>query len=226
MQEKKGFFKTYTGQLITFNIFVFVIMFTYNYYVEQKIDLSQKTLSQFGALHPHTSPWYSVITMMFLHGSIVHILFNSISLKTIGENLENVAKSWFLPVYFISGLVSGIAVYLYGNNWTVGASGAICGIWAMMTVYEIKYRENRKGPFVFLFTAIDLGLLIYVSSLPNISAIGHFSGFMSGLIFGLIYFNFFYKEEIKEEDKPFTFEKNKPENNSTSELQNSNIILK
>lgn len=206
MQEKKGFFKTYTGQLITFNICVFLIMFTYNYYFEQKLTLTEKTLSNFGALHPHTSPWYSVITMMFLHGGIAHIFCNTISLKTIGENLEKIAKSWFLPVYFISGLVSGISVYLYGNNWTVGASGAICGIWAMMIVYEIKYRENRKGPFVFIFTAIDLALLIYISSLPNISAIGHFSGFMTGLFFGLIYFCFFYQEEVKT-DEPFVFGK-------------------
>lgn len=219
MKENPIFFKTCTGQLITLNIVVFLVMYFYNFYVEQDWDLSERTIQQFGALHPHTSPWYTVITTMFLHGGIAHILCNSISLKTVGENLENVAGKWFLPVYLISGVVSGLGVYFFATDWTVGASGAICGIWAMLIVYEIKYRENRKGNIIFITTAIDLGLMIYISSLPKVSAIGHFSGFMTGLVFGLIYFFFFYEEPLEEN---FVF---KSLESSDINNQQSTIIL-
>lgn len=187
-----NFFKSWSGKLVGINVVIFSVMFFYNYFQEKTWDLSIDTLGKFGALHPHQSAWFSVVTMMFLHGGLAHIFCNSVSLRSIGTTLEQHAKNWFLPVYFISGVASGIAVYFYGSDWTVGASGAICGIWAMLIVYNMKYTRNRA---MIVFTMIDLALLIYMSSLPKVSAIGHFSGFMTGLVLGFIYFTWYYVEE-------------------------------
>lgn len=175
-------------------------MSLYNYMQVKQWEFTEQTLSQFGAIHPHESSWYTVVTMMFLHGGLAHILCNSISLNSIGSVLEKHAKNWFLPVYIVSGIISGVTVYFYGSDWTVGASGAICGIWAMLIVYNMKYLRSK---FMIFATMIDLSLLIYISSLPKISALGHFSGFMAGLILGLIYFNYFFIEEkeISQEEK-------------------------
>lgn len=190
-----NFLKSWSGKIIILNLIVFVAMFFYNYKQEKTVELSEQTLKLFGGLNPHQSAWYTVATMMFLHVSVAHIFLNSVSLKSIGSSLEKHAKSWFLPVYLISGVISGIAVYFYGSDWTLGASGAICGIWAMLIVYNLKY-ERTTGLMVATF--IDLALLIYISSLPKVSAIGHFSGFMAGLILGLIYFKWYYEEEKNE----------------------------
>lgn len=211
MKEKNKFLKTYTGKILTLNVFVFILMFSYNYYIEKTWDLSENTLSLFGALHPHQSPWYSLVTVMFLHGGIAHIFCNTFSLKAIGEKLEPIAPKWFLPVYIISGIASSLGVYFYGQNWTVGASGAICGIWSMLIVYEIKYRDKLKGNAIFVITAIEVGIMIYISSLPKVSAIGHFCGSVTGLVFGLIYFYVFYEEPMIENDFAFELEKQKPD---------------
>lgn len=186
------FLNSWTGKIITLNTLVFGIMSIYNYLEFKSWEFTETTLSQFGAIHPHESSWYSVATMMFLHGGLAHIVCNSISLHNIGSVLEKHAKSWFLPVYIISGLVSGITVYFYGSDWTVGASGAICGIWAMLIVHNMKFLRSK---FMIIATMIDLSLLVYISSLPKISALGHFSGFMVGLIVGLVYFTYFFVDE-------------------------------
>lgn len=187
-----GFFKNWTGKIIALNIVIFAMMMGYNYFQEKTWDLSVQTLNDFGAVHPKESAWYTVVSMMFLHGGLAHIFCNSISLNSIGSSLEKYAKNWFLPVYFISGIVSGIVVYFFGYDWTVGASGAICGIWAMLTVYNLKY---IRGKLMIVATMIDLSILTYISSLPKISALGHFSGFVTGLILGLIYFTYYFVDE-------------------------------
>lgn len=195
-----GFFKNWTSKIIALNIIIFAIMMVYNYFQEKTWDLNVQTLSDFGAIHPNQSAWYTVFSMMFLHGGLVHIIGNSISLKFIGSSLEKYAKNWFLLVYLISGIVSGIVVYFFAYDWTVGASGAICGIWAMLTVYNLKY---IRGKIIIVSTIIDLSLLIYISSLPKVSALGHFSGFVTGLILGLIYFRYYFVdvEAIEAEKK-------------------------
>ena len=97
------------------------------------------TLEPLFALWPVQSgnfwPW-QLVTMMFMHGNFVHILFNMIGLWMFGSILENYwGAKRFLQFYVICGLVAGCAhllsAYLSNSDgYAIGASGAVMGIFA------------------------------------------------------------------------------------------------
>ena len=75
--------------------------------------------------------WYRLITAAFLHGSILHILFNMYALYILGPNLERLLGSRkFFYLYFLSALGGSTLGLLFSepNSFSVGASGAIFGL--------------------------------------------------------------------------------------------------
>ena len=75
--------------------------------------------------------WWRLLTPMFLHGGIMHLLFNMFSLFIFGPELEKIAgKARFLTIYLLSGIFANIATFFLQDPEyaSVGASGAIFGI--------------------------------------------------------------------------------------------------
>lgn len=85
--------------------------------------------------------WWRLITAGFLHGSIIHLLFNVYILWVIGSQLESiVGKAKFIIIYFISLLGGSLASYLFSpfGSYSIGASGAIFGLMGAMLVVGRK----------------------------------------------------------------------------------------
>ena len=81
--------------------------------------------------------WWLLITAGFLHGSIIHLLFNVYILWVLGSQLENIAgKAKFILIYFGSLLGGSLASYLFSpfGSYSIGASGAIFGLMGAMLV--------------------------------------------------------------------------------------------
>jgi membrane associated rhomboid family serine protease len=78
-------------------------------------------------------PW-QLLTYMFMHGGLVHLLFNMLALWMFGMELETIWGSRrFLVFYLVCGLVAGVANILVApllgqTAPTVGASGAVFGV--------------------------------------------------------------------------------------------------
>src|SRR5580698_1739867 len=74
-------------------------------------------------------PW-TIITYMFLHGSITHILFNMLGLFFFGPRVEQrLGASRFLWLYFLSGISGALlSFWLAPHSALIGASAAIYGI--------------------------------------------------------------------------------------------------
>ena len=72
-------------------------------------------------------PW-TLVTAIFLHADIVHLLYNMFALVLFGMILEHIiGKKRFLAIFFASGLLASIAsLFLY--RAALGASGAIFGV--------------------------------------------------------------------------------------------------
>ncbi len=73
---------------------------------------------------------WRLLSHAFLHGSVVHLLVNSISLFSLGGMLERLL-GWrrFLVLYTVSALAGGLAsAFVGGARLSVGASGAIFGL--------------------------------------------------------------------------------------------------
>jgi membrane associated rhomboid family serine protease len=85
--------------------------------------------------------WWRLISAGFLHGSIIHLLFNVYILWVIGSQLESIVGNIkFIIIYFVSLLGGSVASYLFSSfgAYSIGASGAIFGLMGAMLVVGRK----------------------------------------------------------------------------------------
>ena len=86
--------------------------------------------------------YYRLITCMFLHAGIMHIVLNMYSLFIIGPRVEDFFGRWkYILIYLLSGIsASLLSVGLNGNVISVGASGAIFGLFGALVYFGYTYR--------------------------------------------------------------------------------------
>jgi membrane associated rhomboid family serine protease len=120
---------------------------------------------------------WQLVTYMFLHGGLFHILFNMLILWMFGSSVE---ARWgsrdFLTYYMICGVGGALLSWITGPNSQVaiiGASGAVLGV---LVAYTLMY-PDRQVLIYFLFP-IKMKYLIWV--LVAIDLIGAFSGSQGG----------------------------------------------
>jgi membrane associated rhomboid family serine protease len=136
---------------------------------------------------------YQLITYMFLHSSILHIIFNMIGLITFGSDIEErFGSKKFLQYYLIMGIVSGLCHALFISNPVLGASGAI---WGVMMIYAL-FNPNTILHLYFLipvkvkyiigvFFSIELYLAL-IGSNDGVSHVAHVGGALTGLLIYLL----------------------------------------
>jgi len=136
-----------------------------------------------------TEPWM-LITSMFLHGDIVHLLNNMLALFIFGMILENVIGSKrFLLVFFASGLIAGLSATFFYNA-ALGASGAIFGILGTLVMLKprmIVYVYFMPLPMYLagiLWAIIDISRFFFPTGIASAS---HLAGLFIGLGFGYYY---------------------------------------
>jgi membrane associated rhomboid family serine protease len=124
--------------------------------------------------------YYRLITAAFLHGSEIHILFNSWALFVVGPYLERAfGHLRYTALYLISAL-GGSVLNLWLdplNQPTVGASGAIFGLFGAMFVASRRLNLDVRGIAVVI--AINL-VVTFVFS--GISWTGHIGGLVTGTL--------------------------------------------
>ncbi len=167
-------------------------------------NFSIVTLIKYGGLNPllitQFHEYYRLLTVMFLHGSIIHFLVNSFAIFYLAGQMELIlGPKKYALLYFASGIGSSLLVVLFGaqDQITVGASGAIFGIMGgmlLLTFTRSKWFNKQTIRSIRQMTIINLAITFLV---PNISVYGH----LGGLITGIILF-YFITPEI-----PYFFEK-------------------
>lgn len=137
-----------------------------------------------------TQPW-TIVTHMFLHVDFGHLFFNMLVLFFFGRELENrIGKSRFWGVYFVSGIVAAIGYSLTVANpysAVVGASGAILGVFATLTVLApdmriyVYFIPMKIKYALLLFALLDFALM---GSSDMVAHTAHLSGMLVGLFMG------------------------------------------
>jgi len=93
-----------------------------------------------GLVHGGTT----LLTCMFLHGSLLHVLGNMWSLWLFGDNVEDrMGTGRFLAFYLVCGVVAGLTHVAFEAHTampTLGASGAVAGV---MGAYMVMYPRAR-----------------------------------------------------------------------------------
>nr|WP_054752968.1 rhomboid family intramembrane serine protease [Piscibacillus salipiscarius] len=77
--------------------------------------------------------YWRIITSMFLHIGLIHLLMNMIALYYLGEVTEKIyGTKRFLVIYFIAGIFGSIASFATNDSVSAGASGAIFGLFGAL----------------------------------------------------------------------------------------------
>jgi rhomboid protease GluP len=153
-------------------------------------DLTTNTLIQFGAKANFKivdGQLFRLISPMFLHANFYHILFNSLALYIIGNQVEKIfGVRKFLMVYFISGIIGSIGSFVTNDFVAVGASA---GIFGLMGTHLYLFLYNRDGyrhyfgnDFLFL-----IGInVVYGFMNPSVDNAAHLFGLIGGLLVSLL----------------------------------------
>ncbi|GAA2847229.1 rhomboid family intramembrane serine protease [Nonomuraea rubra] len=122
--------------------------------------------------------YHRLITAAFVHGGVFHILFNCWALYVVGPYLERAfGHVRYAALYLISALggsVLGLWLDPLGQP-TVGASGAIFGLFGAVFVVGRKLNMDVRGIAVLI--ALNLAITFLV---PGISWTGHVGGLITG----------------------------------------------
>lgn len=133
--------------------------------------------------------YYRFLTAMFLHGSIMHFIFNIFfGLLILGAGLEKVIGSVkFFFIYMLSGLISGYSVVMFSRALTVGASGAIFGVLGAL-IYIALYKKHLLSytDRVYVRNLLLINLFFTVIT-PFISISGHVGGLIGGFLLSFIF---------------------------------------
>ncbi|MEU4399823.1 rhomboid family intramembrane serine protease [Micromonospora orduensis] len=128
--------------------------------------------------------WYRLVTAMFLHYGVIHLLLNMWALWVLGRSLEaNLGPLRFGALYLIAGLGGNVAAYLFSaqNSATAGASTAVFGLFAALIIIERKL--GRDISQVIPILVINL---VFTLTVPGISIPGHLGGLTVGALMALV----------------------------------------
>ncbi|AXJ01758.1 Membrane associated serine protease, rhomboid family [Cyclonatronum proteinivorum] len=183
--------------LITINVAVFVIGMlggtSFRIFLNQNFGFFSQPYLTF------TQPW-RLVTYMFLHGGVFHLLFNMLWLWFLGRIVEDhIGTKNFLTIYFGSGiggaLVNTVVTGIFGGALipTIGASGAVFGIMVAFAMLFPTYKlmliffPPIEARFVVAgLIAIDI---LFISASDNIARIVH----LGGAAFGFILLKLWYR---------------------------------
>ena len=135
---------------------------------------------------------WRLFTAIFLHGGVVHVMFNLYALYALGPLLEGyTGHTRFLTIFLVSGLYGSLFSYALSGPVSVGASGAIFGLLGGISIYFLKYHSNfgMQGRAILQNMAIVLVLnLIIGFSSGFIDNWGHIGGLVGGALitFGIM----------------------------------------
>jgi len=130
--------------------------------------------------------WWSLVSANFLHGSVLHILFNMMALKQIAPLVIREFGSYRMLIIYTVGGASGFMLsYLAGIRVTIGASAAICSLIGAALYYG-KSRGGVYGQSVFRQVGgWVIGLFIFGLLIPGINNWGHGGGLIGGALLGV-----------------------------------------
>lgn len=152
------------------------------------------TLRDFATLYGGVSRYalsqgwiYTPVTALFLHGSILHILFNMWALFQLGLVVEGVyGTKRYLLFYFATGIAGSLSAAAFSNAFTIGSSSAIFGLVGILFTLGLKKDTPvllRSITGYSLLPIILINLLLGFS-IPGISNAAHIGGMLAGAAIG------------------------------------------
>jgi rhomboid protease GluP len=129
--------------------------------------------------------WWTLVSANYLHGGILHIVFNMIALYQIGPLvLREYGANRLIGLYTLGGIFGFLVSYFAGVRLTLGASAAVCSLIGA-SLYYGKSRGGAYGQAIYKqISGWVLVLFLFGFLVPGINNWGHGGGIVGGIILG------------------------------------------
>jgi rhomboid protease GluP len=181
-----------TPSLVVLNVLAFAwLMLQGASPLSPDIDLLAKWGGNAGLYTPG-GEWWRLVSCLFLHGSVLHLVLNCYVLWVAGNVVERlVGSASFAALYLASGVIASLTSLAW-NPFTVsvGASGAIFGVWGALIGYALRQRDpvTLRGLLRLRNVALlFLGLNLIIGMLQEqVDMAAHVGGLVAGIGAGLL----------------------------------------
>jgi len=173
-------------QLTAVCVIVFILQMIFPWITDSFVLLSSEVLQR---------PWV-LVTSMFLHGGVEHLIYNMFALALFGTILEKIlGTKKFIILYFIAGLLAGLGAVLFYDA-ALGASGAIFGVLGCLAVLRPRMRVYVgyiPMPMAIAAVLWVAGDLFGMFAPDQVAHAAHLFGMFFGLAVGV-----YYRKELGE----------------------------
>lgn len=149
-------------------------------------------LLQFGARYNlliEAGQWWRLITPIFVHIGLMHIVVNGVTLYYLGMLTERIFGHWrFFVVYLLSGITGNLASAVF--NSTGLAAGASTSLFGLMGAFLMLYDTFRDDPQItalakqfILLAGLNLVMDLFMS---GVDIWGHIGGFVGGFLIATV----------------------------------------
>ncbi|HKX26297.1 MAG TPA: rhomboid family intramembrane serine protease [Blastocatellia bacterium] len=187
---------TYAILIINLAVYLLMTVVSGGNFMETLISMNDmRTVVAFGAKTNELlqqGEWFRLVTPIFIHGGLIHLASNSYAIWNIGPLVEKLyGSSRYLLIYLLSGIGGVAGSYLGsltkpGSTPSVGASGAIFGLFGLLFVFGYRYRDElpenfRRRMSSGILPVIAINLFIGFT-IPVIDNSAHIGGLITGAI--------------------------------------------
>lgn len=129
--------------------------------------------------------FWTLISASYLHGGLLHILFNMMALRQIGPWVAaEFGPSRMFIIYTLSGVSGYLASCLAGVPFTIGASASVCGLIGALFYFGRSRGGNYGAAVSREVSGWLISLLLFGFLIPGINNWGHGGGIVGGALLG------------------------------------------
>lgn len=148
------------------------------------------TLLKYGANNAYltkSGEYYRLLSSMFIHIGLLHLLFNMYALYIIGPQVESFyGKFKYFLIYILSGVSGSILSITFSSNTvSAGASGAIFGLMGALLYFGFFYRNYLGSVIKSQIVPIIILNLVIGFSTSGIDNAAHIGGLIGGILTSL-----------------------------------------
>ena len=178
-----------TSVILDINILVFILMTIFGIHILYPNGME---LLEWGANRRRETmggDWWRLVSSMFVHGGVMHLLLNIYGLWLAAIFVEPIlGRKKYFVLYGVSGICGSIAsIWWYDNTISVGASGAIFGLYGAilgLLLTNAFPKEGKRGILTMIGVYVLINLLWGLTG--GIDNAAHIGGLLSGALTGLI----------------------------------------
>jgi rhomboid protease GluP len=180
-----GRFVTMIILMINFGLYAATAIYSMKGNSGDILNIDVMTLRMFGAKWPlaqfQAGQWWRLVTAGFLHGGVIHILFNSWALFDVGALVEQICGvRRYIVIYFVSTVCGYLASTYWSPVVSIGASAGIFGLIGAMIAIGTKSRTPMGDALRSHFMQWAVFALVMSFVISGVDNAAHIGGLASG----------------------------------------------